>query len=353
MNKKILLLGVAVLAVLSLVFLFKTIGKDEMVDNKQANQQENLKNAANQPREPYDPLKDHPISFYNQKAEDVFGGEKFLSYEEIIQKAKNGEIHLVWELWAVRRKCPKEYRPQQCDLLIRGMLEKKYPPPGNQELLTLFDDYRKYEDEMRTFDKVAREQKLKFKDKYAAIKKKRREILGDENAKMVFGMEEAKVQFAQSQKTFLTEHKDLPAEEKLQKFEELKKNIYGDYYQTVKNREQKYDTYQTELMIRKQELAKLDGKQKETKLQEIEERIFGKEIAGKLAENRKQFALEDQKLKEYQKKEQEFLSQNSGLSDEQKQKKLTEIQIEVLGEQGANSYQKRMELENALKAGGR
>ncbi|MEM7181531.1 MAG: lipase secretion chaperone [Spirochaetota bacterium] len=347
MNKKVIIAGAAALAILSLVFLFTFLKDDETVENKEMTNSQN--DPSNPNNTPYDPTTDHPPSFYAEKAEDVFGNETLLSYEEIMAKAKKGEINLVWELWAVRRKCPKEYRPQQCDLLIRGMLEKKYPAPQNKELLDLFDSYRKYEEQMRQFDKVAVDQKLKFKDKYEKIKQKRRELFGDEKAQLIFGLEESKISFANAQKTFLDENKNLSSKEKITKYEELKKKIYGDYYETIKKREQKYDVYQTELTLRQEELKKLDGKAKEKALQAVEKRIFGDEIAGKLAKNREDFAKQETQLADYAKQEKTFLSQNSGISDEDKKEKLRALRVKIFGEEGANTYEKRLELEEAMK----
>lgn len=288
-------------------------------------------------------------SIFSQKAEAVFQEDNFMPYEELIENLRKGKVNLVWELWEVRRKCPGDYSFEQCNALIRAMLEKKYPPPHNKTMVQLFESYLKYERDMRDMELDSQKKGLKFKEKYELAKKKRRDILGEENARLVFGLEEAKVEFADSQKDFYKTTANLPAEKRIEEYEKLREKIYGEYYQTVKERELPYDKYQVELVLRDEELSKLDSAQKEAKVREVEVRIFGKDIADKMAAAREDLHKDESKVKEYEDKEKEFLSQNSGLSEKDRNEKLKQLRISVLGADRAEQYSIKKDLDNALK----
>lgn len=81
----------------------------------------------------------------------------------------------------------------------------------------------------------------------------------------------------------------------------------------------------------------------------MEENIFGKEAADRIAKGREEYAEELKKIETYQIKEKEFLTANPGLSSKDREEKLMKLRIEYLGgKEEAELYSKRMELEREL-----
>lgn len=345
MKKNLIILSIVLIILLALFFLIpeQKKGKSNVTSSSTDTTTVQSSNSGN-----LFPMNEDN-SIFSQKAEAVFQDDNFMPYEELMENLRKGKVNLVWELWEVRKKCPEDYSFEQCNALIRAMLEKKYPEPHNKTMVQLFESYLKYERDMREMELDSQKKGLKFKEKYELAKKKRRDILGEENARLVFGLEEAKVEFADSQKDFYKNTANLPSEKRIDEYEKLREKIYGEYYQTIKERELPYDKYQVELVLRDEELSKLDSAQKEAKIREVEVRIFGKDIADKMAIGREELRKDETKIKEYEDKEKEFLSQNSGLSEKDKAEKLKQLRVNVLGTERAEQYSIKRDLDNALK----
>ncbi|MCB1177511.1 MAG: hypothetical protein KDK36_08035 [Leptospiraceae bacterium] len=342
--KNIIIGSVVVLAILLGILFF-------LPSKKEKNKEADLNNLEKQmtPQYPEGILFDETIagkSFYDDKSSQLYKDDTFMSYEDVIENAERGKINLVWELWKLRGKCPSDYMPSQCNMLILSLIEKNYPPPGGDKLAAIFKGYVEYEKGMQELDLGSKDKTLTFEEKYELVKKKRREIFKDEkDVELVFGLEEAKVNFIQSSNNFLEDNKGKTGDEKVKLYEKLKKETYGRYYDAVKEREDDYQSYQTELFLREEDLNKLSASEKETKIKSLEIKIFGKETAAKIAKGREELAKENEKINQYEAKEKEFLSMNSGISDKEKMEKLKKMRVELLGEEGAELYETRKEVE--------
>jgi len=117
--------------------------------------------------------------------DSVLDSEVLMNYNEFTDKLKTGELNFVWEVWNLRRLCPEDYKPDQCNEVILKHIDKSYSPPDNEQLKSLFKDYFRYESSLREFELSPN---LKFEERYDLIKKKRIEILKEENSKLVFGI---------------------------------------------------------------------------------------------------------------------------------------------------------------------
>ena len=80
----------------------------------------------------------------------------------------------------------------------------------------------------------------------------------------------------------------------------------------------------------------------------IQEKYFGKDGADRIQKSIEEASKEEKKIQDYEKKEAEFLSQNSGINLKEKEEKLREIRINILGKEEADAYARRKELEEAL-----
>lgn len=350
MNKKLILLLVLVALFIVSVFLIYT--------PKDTHQSEtNLENNGNVP--PTENYRDDdfpmvPMALYPHKEYDsvIDNFDMNLDYNEFMDDIKSGKRNFVWEIWALRKKCPKNYTFDQCNNHILSVIEKKFSSPEKEELKRIFSSYFKYEMEMREIG--LEKPQGTFSERYAETKRKRREIFGEEDAKLVFGMEEAKIDFSEAASNFLKEgSKKLTGKEKVEKYNALKREIYGDYYDAMVSREDKFQNYQTEMNFMEEDFKNLSEEERTNRMRAIQIKHFGKEeVERMLAEAKKEEDLRlerENKIKSYETKEQEFLSQNKDLSSEEIEEKLKEIRVEMLGEEEAENYILKKNLEKHTK----
>jgi hypothetical protein len=279
----------------------------------------------------------------------VLDSEVLLNYSEFSDKLKTGEINFIWEVWKLRRHCPEDYKPDQCNDIILSHIDKSYAPPDNELLKKIFKDYFRYESALRDFEVP---DSLKFEERYSLLIKKRREIFKEENSQLVFGLEESTVEFLNAQKEFLNSSQKVIGEERVKSYDSLKKKIYGTYYENVTKREDPYDNYQMELSLRESELSKMSPQEKNSILLKTQEKYFGKEGVERLKKAQEEIALIEKKQQDYEKKAEEFLSQNSSLPPKEKEEKLNDLRKKILGEEEASAYTRRKELEeisNSIK----
>lgn len=276
-----------------------------------------------------------------------FREDRTKPYLELLDDLKSGKINFVWEVWALRRKCKSDFTPDQCNATILAYIDAEYESPDREKVKDLFVSYFRYEEEYRKWEQPT---DLPFMELYEKIKSKRREILSDK-ADLIFGMEEAQVSFLEGTNNFLKQTTSVPAELRVKQFEEFKKKTYGNYYDSLVSREDKFDHYQMEMSLREKEFSNIsDPKEKEKYLFKVESKYFGKEKAENLANERKKEAKLWESVSVYETKEKEFLKENPGLSSAEQEKKLKELRIQILGsEEEADAYLRRKNIEEAGK----
>ncbi|MDZ4725644.1 MAG: lipase secretion chaperone [Leptospira sp.] len=339
MNKKNLIIytSIGIVAILVLFLITRSLTVDSSItngingkDGEALNQDPNL----------------HPLGNNSQfwdEALSPFRDEDPKSYLEIIEDLKTGKINFVWEIWALREKCDKSYTADQCNQTLLAYIDANYESPSKEKLRELFESYFKYE---QTIHKLEISSDVKFEDRYDILKNKRREIMGDEKSDLIFGMEEAQVQFLEGSSNFIQSTKNMNPDDRVRKFEELKKKTYGSYYESVVGREDKYDHYQTEIALREREFgAGLSPEDKEKKLNTLETKYFGKEKALELSKLRKDEVEAKNRISEYEKQERDFLSANPSISEKEKEKKLNDLRVKFFGTEEAEAYSRRRLLE--------
>lgn len=332
-----ILVIIGILAVASIYYLSRKLtsnesGSQNVVNGESSgsNQDTNLYPLGNQSR------------FWDE-ALSPFKDEEVKSYLELIEELRTGKINFVWEIWALRRKCAPDYTAEQCNSTLLAFIDKNYESPTKEKMRELFEGYFKYEVAMHKLEISA---DVKFEDRYEIIQKKRREILGNEKADLIFGMEEAQIGFMEGSANFIKTSKNMSPDERVRKYEELKKKNYGSYYESVVGREDKYEHYQNEIALREKEFSSnLSPEEKEKKIASLEIKYFGKDKAQELSKQRKEEESAKGKVTDYEKQERDFLSANASLSQKDKDKKLKEIRTKLLGEEEADAYQRRKQLE--------
>src|SRR6185295_5973015 len=101
-----------------------------------------------------------------------------------------------------------------------GYISKRFPFPDNEKLVALLDKYLKYEVTMTQF-KIP--ENLTTEQRYALIKQKRREIFGGDDANLVFGLEESKVNFNFAYQNFAKTSANTPGDARIAQYEQLRK----------------------------------------------------------------------------------------------------------------------------------
>lgn len=272
--------------------------------------------------------------------------DQSVSYGEFIDRLKNGEINFVWELWAMRAKCPEDQTPAACDASILAFISKRYSSPEKEKLVDLFKKYFQYESEMR---EAGPPSSSDFQQKYEYFKKKRREVLGKNDAELIFGMEEAQVDFLSLSHRMITASKGLSGDERVKQYETLKKTTYGPYYDSIVKREDKFNNYQIELSLRDDDMKKLSDAERKARTSAMQERYFGKDAAAQIAKAEAEEAAEQKRLSDYEAKEKEFLAANANLSDADKAARLKEIRVKMLGQEESDAYERRRQFDEDVK----
>ncbi|HRP69573.1 MAG TPA: lipase secretion chaperone, partial [Turneriella sp.] len=141
--------------------------------------------------------------------------------------------------------------------------------------------------------------------------------------------------------------KDMPADERVKKYYELRRRNLGDYNSAYEERESPYTRYETEVMLRSDEMQRKGTT--ETKTQAMREEYFGKEAAKRMAAVDTEVKEERARINTYETEAQKLIRENPSLNEVEKNKKLDELRIKTLGKEEAEEYARRMQYEEYLK----
>lgn len=275
-----------------------------------------------------------------------FDGDDKKSYNELMDGLRTGDIVFTWEVWALRRKCPAEFNASQCNAALIAFIDKNYSSPEKEKLRELFESYFSYESEIH---KMHIPESTAFAARYEMLKNKRREVLGKERSELFFGLEESQVGFIEAAQNHFKSTKDLPPDERVKKYLEMKKNNYGVYLTAVERREDPFDNYRYEIELREKEFAGLKADEKEKRLYALEVKFFGKEKADRMAKSRAEENEFSAKIENYKRIEEDFLKNIATLKPEEKEKKLQELRVKHLGAEEAENYKNRVKFEEETK----
>lgn len=290
--------------------------------------------------------------FYLESAKTIFTADgQFLRFEDILSRAKSGELNLVSELWNLRRQCPEGSTREQCHEYIKAFIQNEYSGEDAKRLIGMLSNYLKYEEAMVQLDPTSKS--YTNQERYEQIKQLRRKYFAKEDAELIFGLEEATADFSFNRKNFLDETKNLKADERIRLYEDYRKKSFGTFYNAVAAREPKFDKFETEMDLRQNELSKLSGTERETKEKEVRIRYFGKDGNDRMEKVLKEMKEEEEKISKLQAEEKNLLKAFPNLSESEREKKLMELRVQTLGSKElAEEYSRRMEYEKTLKNSG-
>lgn len=287
----------------------------------------------------------------------LFVEENMYTFSQIMEMARTGRLLLVAELWRLRTKCgvgsdgsdkdgaaPPQMNFDECNIRIENFLRQQYPPPDNEKMVSLFRGYLRYEDAMRRFNLP---DNTPIAERLELIKKKRREFFSEADAQLIFGFEETRSSTQESLNEFVKSSAGMPAEQRVKKFYEMRKNMLGDYNAAVNETEPAYTRYETEVMLRADEMER--NKNSGAQTQALREKYFGAEGAKRMAQVDREIQQERQKIAEYEAAAQKLARDTANLSEAERNAKLAELRVGILGKEEADAYERRMQYEEYLR----
>lgn len=289
----------------------------------------------------------------------LFSEENMYTFSQLMEMARTGRISLVSELWRLRTKCgvgagesadgagpaTPQMNFDECNIRIENFLREQYPAPENEKIIALFRGYLRYEDAMRRFNIP---ENLTATERYEYIKKKRREFFSEADAQLIFGFEEARIASQDALNDFVKNSAEMPAEQRVKKYYELRKNNLGEYNAAVSEAEPAYTRYETEVMLRGDEMQRKGNSAAET--QALRERYFGAAAAQRMAQVEREIRDERARIDSYEAAAQKFGRDNPSLSETERREKLNELRVQMLGKEEAEAYERRMQYEEYLRS---
>lgn len=258
------------------------------------------------------------------------------SSDYILSEVQVGRIDLALELVRLRRDCVDELDgADACNERIRQMIQG-LPGKDKARLLEIFDQYLSFENKMRQ-NATQNFAGLSYAEKYKLMKKARRDFFGEETAKLIFGVEEARISLQEEQQKFNTpEYTRLPIEERLKQYEMRKKEILGPYYQTQLEREPPDLKYGTELMLQQSDMARLPETERAKITHDLRVKYFGAAQAEKIDQEEKiqnqATADANAKMDQFLAAEKEYTKNNPHLSPEARLAGIENLRKSILGQ---------------------
>lgn len=270
-----------------------------------------------------------------KKMGNFFNGKNLYSYSELISLVEKGKLNLRSEIWKLRRQCPKNLEPHECNFAVMQFLKKNFPP----EFASMFEKYLFYEKIIRESQSL---KELKDEERYKKLKELRREIFPSEYVKLIFGREEAKMEFSSGLKDFMKSTENLSGDERVHEYEKYQKKIYGDFYEGITENESSFDQYQMELSLREKQLNQMPLNEKNASTKELRIKYFGKEGAERLEKLDETLKKEKENESSYLKEKEKLLAENENLSLEEKEKLLDNLRGEYFGKDAENYKQREI-----------
>ena len=288
----------------------------------------------------------------------LFTEENMYTFNQLMELARTGRISLVSELWRLRTKCgvggadlpdgtgtaAPRMNFDECNIRIENFLREQYPAPDNEKIIALFRGYLRYEDAMRRFNIP---ENLTAAEHYEYIRKKRREFFSEADAQLIFGFEEARITTQDALNDFVKNSAEMPAEQRVKKYYELRRNSLGEYNAAVSEAEPAYTRYETEVMLRSDEMQRKGNTAAET--QALRESYFGAAAAQRMAQVEKEIREERTRIDTYEAAAQKFARDNPAMSEAERREKLNELRVQMLGKEEAEAYERRMQYEEYLR----
>jgi hypothetical protein len=252
----------------------------------------------------------------------------------VIQRIKDGRIHLLFELRRLQDAfCIQPKTTTECQDEIFAYIDS-IAEPASSNLRQYYQDYIRFENSQ---GEIIFTNDMDFITRYELMKQKRRDIMGQESANMVFGLDEALFEYQIELHNIMTGELELVSADRLAEFEARKKELLGPYYTAITSQEDRNVRYGLELAVAQGELEAMDPEMQQQRIAEIQAKHFDKqqieEMQKKQAEYNTKLDSREELMNLYLQKEQEFNAANPNLSVEERRKALDDIRSDIFSEQ--------------------
>ncbi len=263
-----------------------------------------------------------------------------ISEAGILEDVRSGRINLLAELRQLRSQCPRhfgeEYTPEQCRGLVLDFLNQ-LPEPDGGKLVQLFDDYVQYESK-RANGELRLEPGMSLGDRYAAVREQRRNIFGEEDAQLIFGLEEANFDYQDLIRAASAGEGVFArgsVQQRLAAFEEQRGRIFGPYYETLLDREPAGAGYAVEMIVRGPELSQASPEEHARMVHSLRVKHFGEDGAESMRKSEAaaaaEFAEQNEKLEEFLAKEQAFIAEHPDMDPQERLAAIEKIRKDIMG----------------------
>ncbi|MCR9143247.1 MAG: lipase chaperone [bacterium] len=254
--------------------------------------------------------------------------------DHILEDVRAGRINLLSELRRLRSYCDEDAPAGECDALVIDFLNR-LPEPDGGKLVELFENYRSYESQRATGRLAGEAAGLNTAERYARIRELRRKIFGEEDAALVFGLEEAHLDFQAVVRRFAGDAKELAglsATERMAEFEAARAEVFGPYYATLREREPADTRLGIEMLVRQNELEQMPDGERRDALHALRTRHLGAERADAILAQEEaalaEAARNNARLEGFLQAEQEFLTANPDLPVAERLAKIEELRTQ-------------------------
>ena len=227
---------------------------------------------------------------------------------------------------------------------------------SEEEARTLFETYKKYlQCEMDLVEEFSNLTSAKSTEEaietLKQIQEFRRDRLGAELADKLFGADVKAKEYA-FRRADIVGDDTLYGEAKEKMLKDLNEDMWGKDARAVEEHPNNYNRYKEKLLIYKKDIDEIESEEsRQAKIKEFRTEFFTPEVVKRLDKVDQQIASEEENEINYREKEKKIL-ENTGLTEETKNKKIESLQNEMFGDQ-ADAFRRRetmrLELEKMIQ----
>lgn len=172
----------------------------------------------------------------------------------------------------------------------------------------------------------------------------RRNFFGNDIADVLFGAQVKHQEYSLRKQAIINE-KNLYGADKEKQINKLRQDMWGEDAATIDSTLRPYDNYREKLAVYDKDLGELNETDKKAKVREYREQYFTSEVVERLEKVDVQLENEKQAEEAYRAKEQKIMS-DPNLNQQEKDEKLQELQNELFGEE-AEAFRRRETIRKA------
>ncbi len=223
---------------------------------------------------------------------------------------------------------------------------------SEEEARTLFETYKNYlQCEMDLTEEFRNLTSAKSTEEaietLKQIQEFRRDRLGVELADKLFGSDVKAKEYA-FRRADIVGDKSLYGDAKEDMLKQLNDDMWGEDADAIEEHPNDYNRYKEKLLIYKKDMDEIDSDElRQKKIKEFRNEFFTPEVVERLDKVDQQIVAEKQNKADYREKEKKIL-ENTGFTDETKNKKIEALQNEMFGDE-ADAFRRRENMRIGLE----